>query len=294
MRAAVLTRINTPLTLQTLEPWPLGPTEARVRVAATGVCHSDLHRVTGDIPAELPMILGHEACGVVVETGASVTRVRVGDRVVSSSNPECGNCWFCINGQPNLCETTAAMRSKFGGRTADGVPLAVMAGLGTFRDEMNVDETMLVAVDTTLPDEQVALLGCAVTTGVGSVLNTAAVTRGSSVAIIGCGGVGLACVQGSRIAGASRIIAIDTVESKRVTAVSLGATHSIDPSDVDPVSAVKELTQGRGPDYAFEVVGSAATTMQARLMTRRGGTTVLVGGGAGRWSGSARRPTTRP
>jgi S-(hydroxymethyl)glutathione dehydrogenase/alcohol dehydrogenase len=277
MRAAVLSAVNAPLTIQSVEPWPLGPTEARVKVTATGVCHSDLHRVTGDIPADLPMILGHEACGMVVEVGPRVTLVRVGDRVVSSSNPECGRCWFCINGQPNLCETTISLRLRFGGRTADGTTLNVMAGLGTFRDEMNVDETMLVPVDTVLPDEQVALLGCAVTTGVGCVLNTAAVTAGSTVAVIGCGGVGLACVQGNRIAGASRIIAIDPVETKRTVAMSLGATDSIDPSTDDPVEAVKILTGGRGADYAFEVVGSAVTTMQARLMTRKGGTTVLVG-----------------
>jgi S-(hydroxymethyl)glutathione dehydrogenase / alcohol dehydrogenase len=277
MQAAVLRAVNTRLQIQSIEPWPLGPTEARVKVTATGVCHSDLHRLTGDIPADLPMILGHEACGVVLEVGGGVTRIRVGDRVVSTSNPECGRCWFCINGQPNLCETTANMRSKFGGRSADGTLLNVMAGLGTFRDEMNVDETMLVPVETNLPDEQVALLGCAVTTGVGSVLNTAAVTPGSAVAVIGCGGVGLACVQGNRIAGASRIIAIDPIESKRAAAMSLGATDCIDPTTTDPVEAIRSLTQGRGCDYAFEVVGSAATTMQARQMTRRGGTTVLVG-----------------
>jgi S-(hydroxymethyl)glutathione dehydrogenase/alcohol dehydrogenase len=260
-----------------VEPWPLRPTEARVRVTATGLCHSDVHRVTGAIPAEFPVILGHEACGVVLEVGSQVTGLSVGDRVVASANPECGRCWFCINGQPNLCETIGAMRARPGARGPGGETINLMAGLGTFREEMNVDETMLVAVQTDLPDEQLALLGCAITTGVGAVLNTAAVTPGATVAVIGCGGVGLACVQGNRLAGAARIIAIDPVGSKRDRAAGFGATDVVDPRADDPVQAVRDLTEGRGVDYAFEVVGSAATVSQARAMTRRGGTTVLIG-----------------
>ena len=277
MRAAVLTTVARPVEIWDVQPVPVGATEVRVRVAASGVCRSDLHRVDGDIPADLPMILGHEACGTVVETGARVVAFMPGDRVVTTPNPECGHCWFCVNGQPNLCATTGAIRARPAAIGPRGETIAALAGLGSFREEMNVDETMLVKVDSTLPDEQLALMGCAVMTGVGAVINTAQVSAGSTVAVIGCGGVGLACVQGSRIAAAGRIFAIDPVRSKRDAALALGATDAVDPAATDPIESVRLATAGRGADYAFEVVGTARTILLARAMTRRGGTTVLVG-----------------
>jgi len=280
MRAAVLTATGMPIELWDVNSMPLGPTEARVRVSATGVCRSDHHRVTGAIPIPLPVILGHEACGTVVEVGQLVRGLKPGDRVVSTPNPECGRCWYCVNGQPNLCVTIGDVRSRPAARSSEGRVIGSLAGLGSFREEMNVDETMLVKVETSLPDEQLALLGCAVITGVGAALNTAEVTVGSTVAIIGCGGVGLACVQGCRIAAAGRILAIDPVESKRRAALALGATDAIDPSSEDVVAAVRAASNGRGADFAFEVVGSAATILLARQMTRRGGSTVLVGAAA--------------
>ncbi len=277
MRAVVLTAVGAPLEVWEVTPRALGPTEARVQVRAAGVCRSDLHRVSGAIPAPLPMILGHEACGRVLEVGPEVAGLRPGDRVVSTPSPECGSCWYCVHGQPNLCERTAELRARHGARASDGTPIHAMAGLGTFREEMNVDQAMLVKVESELPDEQLALLGCGVTTGLGAVFNTAQVEPGSIVAVLGCGGVGLACVQGAVIAGAARIVAVDPVESKREMALALGASDAVDPQGTDAVEAVRSLSGGRGADYAFEVVGSAATILQARAMTRRGGTTVLIG-----------------
>lgn len=277
MRAAVLRVPKEPIQLTEVRSPELRPTEVRVRVRASGVCRSDLHRIEGTIPAPLPMVLGHEACGSVLEVGAAVRTIRPGDRVVATSNPECGACWYCLNGQPNLCERTGEFRSRSAGTDPDGGSVWAMAGLGSFRSEMNVDETMLVKVETDLPDEELALLGCGVTTGLGAVLNTARVTPGATVAILGCGGVGLASVQGASLVGAARVIAIDPVRERRLTAVSMGATHAVDPNAVDPVEAVRELTHGRGADYAFEMVGTAPTILQARRMTRPGGTTVLVG-----------------
>lgn len=277
MKAAVLTAIGAPLDIWEVESFPLRPSEARVEVLASGVCRSDHHRVTGSIPSPLPLILGHEACGRVLEIGSQVTTLKIGDRVVATPNPECGRCWFCTNGQPNLCVTTAAIRDRPAARGPNREDIGALAGLGSFRGEMNVDETMLVKIESELPSDQLALLGCAVITGVGAVLNTAQVAAGSVVAIIGCGGVGLACVQGARIAGAARVFAIDPVASKRNLAMSLGATDGVDPTEGDPVRAVQDATEGRGADYAFEVVGGAAQILLARALTRRGGTTVLVG-----------------
>jgi len=249
----------------------------RVKVLASGVCRSDHHRITGAIPATLPMILGHEACGLVVEVGAGVKELRPGDRVVASPNPECGRCWYCLHGQPNLCETTDAVRGRTVAAGPRGEAIHAIAGLGSFADEMTVSETMLVKVESNLSSDVLALLGCAVITGVGAVLNTAEVKAGSSVAVVGCGGVGLACVQGARIAGASTIIAIDPVAARRELALALGATAALDPARDDAAAAVKAETGGRGADYAFEAVGGATTILMARALTRRGGTTVLVG-----------------
>jgi len=213
----------------------------------------------------------------VIEVGDRVKDLHPGDRVIASPNPECGRCWFCLHGQPNLCETTDAMRKRTAALGPAGEAIHAIAGLGSFADEMTVDETMLVKVDSKLASDHLALLGCAVITGVGAVLNTAEVAAGSSVAVIGCGGVGLACVQGARIAGALTIIAVDPVEARRVLALRLGATSAVDPTGDDPGQSVRAATGGRGADYSFEAVGSAPTILLARALTRRGGTTVLVG-----------------
>jgi S-(hydroxymethyl)glutathione dehydrogenase/alcohol dehydrogenase len=277
MRAAVLTALNEDLQIEEITPPPLGARDVRVEIGASGVCHSDLSAQNGTLPVMPPTILGHEGTGRVVEVGSEVTSLAVGDRVLASFVPACGHCFFCLNQQTHLCETTLEVYMGNRGTRADGTPITAMTGLGTFSDLMTAHETSLAKIETDLPDEQVALLGCGVTTGVGAALNTARIHPGATVAVIGCGGVGQAAIQGARIAGAARIIAVDMVELKLKTAEQLGATDLVNPNDGDPVEQVKALTSGRGVDYALEVIGLPVTIMQAYNMVRRGGTAVIVG-----------------
>jgi S-(hydroxymethyl)glutathione dehydrogenase/alcohol dehydrogenase len=277
VKAAVLIAHQQPLEIEELVPPDLGPHDVRLRIDASGVCHSDLTFQQGGIPYPPPVILGHEGAGTVLEVGPQVTRAAVGDTVVCSFVPACGDCWYCLHEQSNLCEGNADTINATRGARTDGTPIPGMSGLGTFAEELVTDETMVVKVETDLPAEQLALIGCGVTTGVGAALNTAKVQPGATVAVIGCGGVGQAVIQGARVAGAARIFAIDPVQLKRKTAEALGATDLIDPSDSDPIDQVRAQTGGRGPDYAFEVIGRPETIKQAYDLARRGGTAVVVG-----------------
>ena len=277
MRAAIFTGPEQPLSVEEVTPQPPGPDDVVVRVGASGVCHSDLSIIHGYLPMPPPCILGHEGTGIVESVGANVSRVRPGDQVVASFVPACGTCWFCEHDKSNLCEGSGAVMFTPRATRSDGTIAPGFTGLGTFADQMTVNEMSVVKVDTDLPDEQLALIGCGVTTGVGAALNTAKVEPGSTVAVIGCGGVGQAVIQGARIAGASRIFAIDPVELKRKSAEQLGATDLIDPAEGNPISQVQELTGGRGTDYAFEVIGLPDTISQAYNTARRGGTVVVVG-----------------
>jgi S-(hydroxymethyl)glutathione dehydrogenase/alcohol dehydrogenase len=277
MRAAVLNAYNEPLVIEDLGEPPLGPRDVRVQIDASGVCHSDLTIATGGVPMPPPVILGHEGAGTILEAGPEVSRVKVGDRVIASFVPACGTCWYCLRDQSNLCEHGNDLMLATRGVRADGQTVFGMTGLGTFSDVMTTEESMVVKVETDLPPEQLALIGCGVTTGVGAALNTAHVEPGSTVAVIGCGGVGQSVIQGARIAGASRIFAVDPVEMKRKTAEQLGATDLIDPGAGDPIDQVKAATGGRGTDYAFEVIGLPETILQAYNTARRGGTVVIVG-----------------
>lgn len=277
VRAAVLHQVDAPLAVEVLEPGPLGPHDVRVRVDASGVCHSALSIATGYVPMPPPVVLGHEGAGTVLEIGSAVTRVRIGDRVVTSFVPACGACWYCVNDQPQFCERMVELALTTHSCRADGTAVYSMSGLGTFADEMVSHEWSLVAVETDLPAEQLALVGCGVMTGVGAVLNTARVQPGSIVAVVGLGGVGQAVVQGARVAGAGRVIAIDPIAHKRRSASHLGASDLVDPADGDVVAQVRDLTSGRGADYAFEVVGTPETIVQTRDLTRPGGTVVIVG-----------------
>jgi S-(hydroxymethyl)glutathione dehydrogenase/alcohol dehydrogenase len=277
MRAAIFVEQDGDLVVEDVTASDPGPRDVVVQVAASGVCHSDLSVINGTLPMPPPAILGHEGTGIVQSVGAEVSRVKKGDRVVGSFIPACGVCWFCRNQQSNLCEQTYAVMGAPRATRADGTPLMTMTGLGTFAEEMTCNEISLIKVETDLPDEQLALIGCGVTTGVGAALNTAKVVPGSSVAVIGCGGVGQAVIQGARIAGAARIIAIDPVELKRTTALKFGATDAIDPTDGGALAQVQALTGGRGADYAFEVIGNPKTVAQAFEMTRAGGACVVVG-----------------
>jgi len=265
------------LSVEEVEPLPPGPHDVVVRVGASGVCHTDVAVLGGQLPIPLPVVLGHEGAGVVVETGSDVTSVAVGDRVVGSVGAVCGTCWFCIRQMTHLCAESQALTAASRLQRADGTEVGSFVGLGSFAELMIVHEASVVRVQTELPDEQLALIGCAITTGLGAVFNTAQVVPGSSVVVIGCGGVGQAVVQGARIAGAARIIAVDPGEAKRAAAVGFGATDVIDPTAVDTLEEVRRLTGGRGADYSFEVVGSPTTIRQAWDLARRGGTVALVG-----------------
>jgi S-(hydroxymethyl)glutathione dehydrogenase / alcohol dehydrogenase len=276
MRAAIF--VGTPeLSVEDVTPVDPGPRDVVVRIGASGVCHSDVSASNGSLPLPPPCILGHEGTGTVEWVGSEVSRVAAGDRVIASFVPSCGSCFYCLHGQSNLCELLGSISflprvTRSDGSTANG-----FAALGTFADQMTTHEASVVKIETDLPDEQLALIGCGVTTGVGAALNTARVEPGSSVAVIGCGGVGQAVIQGARIAGAGRIIAVDPVEMKRQAAERLGATDLVDPTAGDPVAQVHALTGGRGADYAFEVIGLPETINQAYGTARRGGTVVVVG-----------------
>ena len=277
MRAAIFEGQGQPLAIEDLESSPPGPRDVIVEIGASGVCHSDLSVINGYVPLPPPVILGHEGTGTIVEVGPEVSRVKVGDRVIASFVLACGDCWFCTHEKTNLCEGAFGAGMTPRATRADGSIASAFTGLGTFSDLMTVDEGSVIKVETDLPDEQLALIGCGVTTGVGAALNTAKIEPGSSVAVIGCGGVGQAVIQGARIAGAARIIAVDPVELKRKTAEQLGATDLVDPGAGDPVAQVQAITGGRGADYAFEVIGLPETVVQAYSMARRGGTAVVVG-----------------
>jgi S-(hydroxymethyl)glutathione dehydrogenase/alcohol dehydrogenase len=277
MRAAIFTEQDGPLVVEDVTPTDPGPRDVVVHVKASGICHSDLSVINGTLPMPPPAILGHEGAGIVEEVGPEVRHLAKGDRVIGSFIPACGTCWFCHNHQANLCESTYMVMMNPRATRADGTPLPSMTGLGTFAEQMICDEMSLVKVETDLPDEELALIGCGVTTGVGAALNTAHVQPGSSVVVIGCGGVGQAVIQGAHIAGASRVIAVDPVALKRDMALKLGATDTIDPGDGDVVTQVMGLTGGRGADYAFEVIGHPDLITQAFMCSRAGGTTVAVG-----------------
>jgi S-(hydroxymethyl)glutathione dehydrogenase/alcohol dehydrogenase len=275
--AAVMTEVNVPLTIEEIELPEVGAHELLVSWSAAGLCHSDLSVMNGTHPSGLPIVLGHEGVGRVVEVGSGVETLAVGDRVIGSFVTPCGSCFWCLNDQTHLC--TEMLGTILTPRVvgSNGAPTVSMVGLGTFSEAMVVNEKSLVKVESDLEDDILALIGCGVTTGVSAALNTARVTPGSSVAVIGCGGVGQAVIQGAIVAGASQIIAIDTVALKRDQALAHGATHVIDPAAVDAVDAVRELTGGRGVDFAFEVIGLSKTLSQAVEMVRKGGTAVMVG-----------------
>ncbi|MET0287496.1 MAG: Zn-dependent alcohol dehydrogenase [Polyangiales bacterium] len=277
MKVAVAYEAGKPLVIEDLAQPAVGARDVLVRLCASGICHSDLNVIAGRSSLPLPIVPGHEGCGIVEEVGREVRRVRVGDRVLASVSPACGACWWCTNGMSNHCEKGASVRTKPRYELAQGKRAAAMCGCGTFSEAMVVDEASVVAVETDLPDEQLALLGCGVTTGLGAALNTAKVTPGSSALIIGCGGVGQSIIQGARIAGAATIIAVDLSPARRELAMRLGATHVVDPTQADPVEQVRALTHGRGVDYSFEVVGLPDLMLQAYNATRAAGTVVLVG-----------------
>lgn len=278
MKAAVMRAVGRPLEIEDVRIDAPAPREVLVRTVATGVCHSDLHVLEGALPNPTPTVLGHEPAGVVEAVGAEVRHVAPGDHVIGCLSAFCGTCEYCIAGRPNLCDGEATMRraGEPPRLSKDGAPIVQFVHLSAFAERMLVHENALVRIRPDVPLDRVALIGCAVTTGLGAVFNTARVRAGSTVAVIGCGGIGLSVVQGARIAGAARIIAVDTAAWKLDLARRLGATETVDGATENPVPRVVEATAG-GVDYAFEAIGNPATVRQAVRMTRKGGAIVMIG-----------------
>jgi S-(hydroxymethyl)glutathione dehydrogenase/alcohol dehydrogenase len=248
-----------------------------VRTVASGVCHSDLHFVDGFYPFPTPAILGHEAAGIVEAVGPHVTEFKPGDHVIACLSVFCGHCSYCLTGRTHLCQSRPARTPQEPPKlTWNGAPVNQFANLSAYAEKMLVHENGLVKVRDDMPLDRGALIGCGVTTGVGAVLNTAKVEAGATVAVYGAGGVGLAAIQGARIAGAGMVIAVDVFESKLAKAKELGATHTVDSSKVDPVKAIRELTNG-GVEYAFEAIGLKKAAEQCFECIRPGGTATVIG-----------------
>lgn len=279
-KAAVLYEANKPLVIETLDIDEPKESEVLVRVAAAGVCYSDYHVMKGEWTMPLPMVLGHEAAGVVDKVGPGVSRVQPGDHVILNFRPNCGTCHHCTVGRPVLCDGVKAPRwLMFDGTSRlhkGGQDINQMTRTASFAEYTVVPESGAVPVRKDMPLDKASLVGCAVMTGVGAVINTAQVEPGSSVLVIGCGGVGLNVVQGAVLAGADRIIAVDTLQNKLSYAREFGATDTLVASEGDVVERVVEMTGG-GVDYAFEAIGNPATIGQAYEATGAGGTTVVVG-----------------
>jgi len=270
---------HAPLEIEEVQIDAPGPGEVRVKTAASGICHSDLTVIEGGLPMPPPCILGHEPAGIVEATGPGVVDFAPGDHVIGCTTGWCGVCRFCTEGRPYLCPTQYAGRPEGSPprlRAADGAPIPQFANLSSFAEEMLCPERSLVKIRDDMPLDRAALIGCGVTTGLGAVLNTVRIPAGASVVIIGCGGVGLSALQGARIGGAGRIIAVDAQPWKFDLARKLGANECVDASQGNPVAEVQELTGG-GADFVFECIGLVATVQQAVAMTGRGGTSVLVG-----------------
>jgi NDMA-dependent alcohol dehydrogenase len=281
-KAALCRAHNSPVVVESIQVDPPKRGEVSVKLGACGVCHSDLSAITATIPLPLPLVLGHEGAGVVEEVGEGVSGLAKGDHVVFSFIYMCGKCRFCASGRPVLClEQGKALTAPIEGtsrmRDASGAPLHMLLGLGAMAEYATVSAQQLIKIDPKIPLDCAALVGCGVTTGVGAVFNTAKVQPGSSVAVFGCGGVGLSVIQGARIAGADRIIAIDTLEPKLAMAKQFGATDTVLPGPADDVAKILKKLTGGGPDYAFECVGSGELAGAAYRAICRGGLAVVVG-----------------
>ena len=285
MKAAVCHELHQPVQVEDVALDGPEQSEVRVRIAAAGVCHSDLSAVHGVVRMKLPLLLGHEGAGVVEEVGEGVTHVAPGDKVVLAWVTPCGQCYYCRIGKPNLCEVGERInntnRMPDGSTRAHvrGQDLNVYAAVGAMAEEAVVPAAACVKVPPDAPLDRCALLGCAVMTGVGAVFNSG-VEPGSSVAVFGAGGVGLNAVQGAAIAGAEKIIAIDMQPAKLELARTFGATHVVDASRDDAVKAIRQLTEGRGTDYAFEAIGRKDTIEKAWAAVRKAGTCVVIGIGS--------------
>ncbi len=279
MKAAVFHGPNQPLTIEEVGVDEPREREVLVRTAASGVCHSDLHFVEGLYPLVPPAVLGHEAAGVVEKVGSQVSYLKPGDHMIACLSVFCGYCEFCMSGHPNRCENKAATQRAAGDKPRlfqGATTVNQFLDVSAYAEQMLVHENALVKIDPDIPLDRAALVGCAVLTGVGAVLNTARIEPGSTVAVFGAGGVGLAAIQGARIVGARTIIAVDKFETKLAMARRFGATHGVDASAGDPVAAIRSLTGG-GVDYSFEAIGLKQVAEQAFRCLRAGGAATIIG-----------------
>lgn len=277
MIAAVCYEFGQPLIVEEIVIDPPQVAEVKVKLAACAICHSDILYMDGAWGGALPAVFGHEAAGIVEEVGPGVAMTQPGEHVVVSLIRSCGRCFYCVQGQPHLCETTFPLDLENRLHTLDGRPILQALRTAAFAEYVVVHESQVVPLPRDLALDSAALLSCGVITGLGAVVNTAAIPTGSSVVVIGAGGVGLNSVQGARLAGADPIIALDLVDSKLEAALAFGATHTINPTRGDVQRIVRGFTQGRGADYVFVTAGSGKAIEQGQQLLRRGGTLVLVG-----------------
>ena len=278
MKAAMLREVGKPLIIEDVQVSKPAPREVLIRTSAAGVCHSDLHFVEGSYPYMLPTVLGHESAGIVEEVGSDVRYVKKGDHVITCLSAFCGECRYCLTGRMSLCQSPDVQRAPGDApRLAKGdETINQFLNLSSYAEQMLVHEHALVKIREDMPLDRAALIGCGVTTGVGAVHNTAGVEPGSTVAVVGCGGVGLSCVNGAAIAGAGRIIAVDMLANKLELAKTFGATDLVNASEGDPVEQVRQLTGG-GVDYSFEAIGLKVTAEQCFRMLCAGGTATVIG-----------------
>jgi S-(hydroxymethyl)glutathione dehydrogenase/alcohol dehydrogenase len=283
MKAAVLYEYGKPLVIEEVDLQDPQEKEVRIRIMATGVCHSDLHAQKGELPVPMPMVLGHEAAGVIESVGKGVTSLEDGDHVVLSVVAPCGHCKYCAVGKQNLCDVNTEEIYAGGVRggkprlSKNGKPIYHKSGIASYAEYAVVREEGAIKIDSDIPFTSAALAGCAVMTGVGSAINTAQVEPGSTVMVIGCGGVGLNIMQGAALAGAKTILAVDIVDDKLEFAKQFGATHILNAKDVNPAEVAKDLTGGAGVDYAFDATGNPKAILQALDAIKRGGTLLMVG-----------------
>jgi S-(hydroxymethyl)glutathione dehydrogenase/alcohol dehydrogenase len=279
MRAAVFHAAHQPLTIEDVQIEKPRRREVLVRTAFAGLCHSDLHFIDGLYPHPVPAVLGHEGAGIVEAVGEDVTYVKPGDHVITCLSVFCGECAQCTTGHTNLCENTEVKLPPGAARrmTWKGQVLHQFANLSVFAEQVVVHEHAIVKIGKDIPLDRAALVGCGVMTGVGAVFNAAKVEPGSTVAVVGCGGIGLSAVNGAALAGASKIIAIDTNAGKLEKAREMGATDTINASNIDVVAAVKDMTEGRGVPYSFEAIGMKATAEQCFQMLCPGGVATIIG-----------------
>ena len=276
-RAAVCRAFGAPLSIEDVELAEPGPGEIRVKIAACAICHSDIFYIDGAWGGDLPAIYGHEAAGVIESVGPGVRRLKAGDPVVATLIRSCGACPACSEGAPVFCEEVFPLDRQSPLRDRDGASIVHGMRIGAFAEHVVVDASQVAVIPRDIPLDSASLISCGVITGMGAVVNTAAVRPGSSVVVIGCGGVGLNSVQGARIAGAAPIIAVDVADAKLEAARAFGATHFINAKRDDVAARVGEFTGGRKADYVFVTVGVAGATEQAVKLMKRNGATVLVG-----------------